>query len=108
MTLGSQITDKISINNNIINSDKYSYMFYNSNATNLNLSSFNTSNVTDMSYMFYQSKATSIDLSNFDTSNVTSVENMFCDAACAKTVDISHFDLSKSSDKNYILYCFES
>ena len=30
MTLGSQITYKISINNNIISSDKYSYMFYNS------------------------------------------------------------------------------
>ncbi|EAF9169181.1 BspA family leucine-rich repeat surface protein, partial [Listeria monocytogenes] len=33
--------------------------------------SFDTSNVTDMSYMFYQSKLTSLDVSQWNTSNVT-------------------------------------
>ena len=34
------------------------YMFYGSSATTLDLSSFNTSNVTSMDYMFYGSSAT--------------------------------------------------
>ena len=34
-------------------------------------------NVTNMSYMFYNSKATTLDLSSFDTSNVTDMSNMF-------------------------------
>ena len=41
MTLGSQITNKISINNNIINSDKYSYMFYNSKGGTITFSGKN-------------------------------------------------------------------
>ena len=35
-----------------------SSMFQNSSATTLDLSSFNTSNVTNMSYMFHESSAT--------------------------------------------------
>ena len=35
-----------------------SFMFRNSSATTLDLSSFNTSSVTDMGYMFYESSAT--------------------------------------------------
>ena len=35
-----------------------SWMFYQSVATSLDLSSFDTTNVTDMSKMFYNSKAT--------------------------------------------------
>ena len=54
-----------------------SYMFYDSRATTLDLSSFDTSNVTDMRYMFYNSSATTLDLSSFDTSNVTNVNDMF-------------------------------
>ena len=52
-------------------------MFSSSNATSLDLSSFDTSKVTDMSYMFCSSKATSLDLSSFDTSNVTNMSDMF-------------------------------
>lgn len=42
----------------------------------------NGESVTNMIYMFYGSKATSIDLSSFDTSNVTGMSWMFkrCDA----------------------------
>ena len=52
-------------------------MFSSSNATSLDLSSFDTSKVTDMSYMFCSSKATSLDLSSFDTSNVTNMSDIF-------------------------------
>ena len=82
-----------------------SEMFAWSAATSLDLSSFNTSNVTDMSEMFAWSAATSLDLSNFDTSSVTSVESMFCNATCVDTIDISHFNLNKASDKDNIFEC---
>ena len=54
-------------------------MFYNCSKLNsLNLSNFNTNNVTNMSSMFYDcSSLTSLNLSNFNTNNVTNMENMF-------------------------------
>ena len=46
--------------------------------TDLDLSSFNTSNVTDMSYMFSDCRRlTNLDLSSFDTSSVTTMGSMF-------------------------------
>ena len=42
----------------------------------LDLSSFDTSNVTNTGYMFMQSQATTLDLSSFDTSNVTKYDYM--------------------------------
>ena len=53
------------------------YMFEQSSATTLDLSSFNTSNVTSMNYMFTESSATTLDLSSFNTSNVTNMYYMF-------------------------------
>ena len=41
------------------------------------LENFDTSKVTNMSYMFSRSKATSLDLSSFDTTNVTDMSKMF-------------------------------
>ena len=54
-------------------------MFYGmSNLTTLDLSNFDTSKVTNMGLMFYgMSNVTALDLSNFDTSKVTNMENMF-------------------------------
>ena len=52
-------------------------LFLNCPATSLDLSSFDTSNVTDMSGMFINCSATSLDLSSFDTSNVTNMSGMF-------------------------------
>ena len=68
-------------------------MFYGSNATTLDLSSFNTSNVTDMGWIFYDSSATSLDLSSFNTSNVTNMGWMF-DSSSATTLDLSSFNTS--------------
>ena len=47
--------------------------------TKIDVSSFDTSNVTDMSYMFAWNRQylKELDLSNFDTSNVTTMQNMF-------------------------------
>ena len=53
----------------------------------LDLSSFNTANVTDMGYMFYTGNAlTRLDLSSFNTSKVTEMWMMFSDCNQLKTI----------------------
>ena len=100
---GVQLTDKSStgavnsevctyINNKPITS--MAYMFANSQATTLDVSNFDTSNVTDMQGMFYSSKATTLDVSNFDTSNVTDMFSMFAESQ-ATILNLSNFDTSK-------------
>ena len=68
--------------------------FTRSQATTLDLSSFDTSNTTHMTYMFYWSNATTLDLSSFDTSNVISMMAMFYGSQ-ATTLDLSSFNTSK-------------
>ena len=80
-----------------------SSMFYNTKASTLDVSSFNTSNVTDMSSMFESSQATTLDLSNFDTSKVTSMSYMFYRSK-ATTLDVSNFDTSKVTSMSYMFY----
>ena len=73
-----------------------SYMFSNmSNLTSLNLSSFDTSQVTNMSYMFgYSYNLTELDLSSFDTSNTKTVNSMF---------EIASYDMAKDKlEKIYV------
>ena len=53
------------------------FMFTRCNVQSLDLSSFNTSRVTNMDYMFQNCKAQSLDLSSFNTSNVTDMDSMF-------------------------------
>ena len=69
-------------------------MFSNSQATTLDVSNFDTSNVTYMNIMFGNSQATTLDVSNFDTSNVTTMAQMF-ESSQATTLDVSNFDTSK-------------
>ena len=46
--------------------------------TSIDVSGFDTSNVTDMNYMFYYCwYLTSLDISGLDTSNVTDMNHMF-------------------------------
>ena len=47
------------------------------NLAELNLSSFDTSNVTQMSYMFHGTYVQKLDLSSFNTSNVINMYSMF-------------------------------
>ena len=72
------------------------YMFYNcSSLTSLNLSSFNTSNVTYIWYMFSGCSAlTTLDLSSFNTSKVTGMTNIFRNCSTLTTLDLSNFDTS--------------
>ena len=72
-------------------------MFYGSNATTLDLTSFDTNNVTDMQGMFAGSQATTLDLSSFDTSNVINMAFMFAGSQ-ATILDLSSFDTSNVTD----------
>ena len=76
-------------------------MFYNSGATSLDLSSFDTSSVTNMQGMFAYAQATTLDLSSFDTSSVTDMHSMFAYAQ-ATTLDLSSFDTSSVTDMGYM------
>jgi len=69
------------------------YMFYNSQASSIDMSSFDTSNVTNMRMMFSNSATTSLDLSKFDTSDVINMYGMFKNSD-ATSLDLSKFDTS--------------
>ena len=61
--------------------------------THLDLSGFDTSNVTNMSRMFYRlSSVETLDLSGFNTAKVTDMSYMFC-AMNIKTLDLSSFNV---------------
>jgi len=96
----SNVTEVRSNNPNITNMNS---MFAYSQATSLDLSSFDTSKVTNMSEMFRNSKATSLNLSSFDTSNVTTMSNMFYYSS-ATTLDLSSFDTSNVTSMSYMFY----
>ena len=78
-------------------------MFSYSQATTLDVSNFDTSNVTYMNIMFGNSQATTLDVSNFDTSNVTTMVQMF-ESSQATTLDLSHFDTSKVTNMSYMFW----
>ena len=103
---GVQLTDKTStnavtsslctyINNKPISS--MSNMFVYSQATSIDLSNFDTSNVKSMNSMFYRSQTELLNLSSFDTSNVTDMSWMFSDSQ-ATTLDVSGFNTSNVTD----------
>ena len=64
--------------------------------TSIDLSAFDTSEVTDMEEMFAScSSLTSLDVSKFDTSQVTDMSGMFLGCSSLTSLDISKFDTSK-------------
>ena len=67
-----------------------------SSLTTLDLSSFDTSKVTNMQSMFFSmSNLTSLNLSNFDTSKVTNMQSMFFSMSNLTSLNLSSFDTSK-------------
>ena len=114
-----------------LNGDSSSMFASMSNLTSLNLSNFDTSQVTDMRSMFDgmsrlitlnlfnfdTSKVTnmagmfsrmfdliSLDISNFDTSNVTNMSSMFAYTANLTFLNLSNFNTSKVTDMGYMFY----
>ena len=88
-----------------LNADS-SHLFSNlTNATSIDLSPFDTSEVTNMKRMFDSSKRLEeLDLSNFDTSNVTDMSYMFKNCFELKDLDLSNFNTSNVTDMSYMFY----
>lgn len=71
--------------------------------TSLDVSSFNTSNVTDMNAMFgLCSNVTSLDVSNFNTSNVTDMNSMFQGCGMLISLDLSNFNTQSVINMDYM------
>ena len=66
--------------------------------------SINGKPIITMRTMFSDCYATKINLSSFDTSNVTSMENMFSNTMNVKKLDVGYFDTSKVTNMNYMFY----
>ena len=80
-------------------------MFYYCKLKSLDLSNFDTSNVTSMEYMFaYCGMLSELDVSNFDTSSVTSMRYMFRDCEKLSELDVSHFDTSNVTSMGAMFY----
>jgi len=74
-----------------------------SSLTSLNLNNFNTSLVDDMEGMFYQcSLLKSLDLSNFVTSKVNKMNQMFYGCSTLDYLNIPNFDTSKVNDMSFM------
>ena len=107
---GVQLTDKASTNAvtskvctyiNNVPITSMSYMFSYSQATTIDLSNFDTSNVTTMGQMFESSQATTLDLSHFDTSKVTNMSYMFWNSK-STMLDVSNFNTSNVTNMSYM------
>ena len=69
----------------------------------LDLSNFDTSNVTDMASMFYSCRGlTELDLSNFDTANVTNMRYMFYANRELTSLNITNFNTSQVTDMSFM------
>ena len=81
-------------------------MFLNcSNLSSLDLSSFETSNVTNMSSLFWGcSKLTNLDLSNFDTANVIDMSCMFGNCTNLTNLNVTGFNTDKVQTMAYMFY----
>ena len=81
-----------------------SYMFKEcSNLTIVDMSNFDTSNVTDISFMFCNcSNLITPNLSGFNTGNVTNMSWMFGLCSSLTSLDVSGFDTSNVTNMNYM------
>ncbi|MCF0259678.1 MAG: BspA family leucine-rich repeat surface protein, partial [Erysipelotrichaceae bacterium] len=74
-----------------------------SSLTDLNVSVFDTRNVTDMSYMFVGcSSLPSLDLSSFHTPNLEWMGMMFAECPSLESLNLSNFDTSKITIMEYL------
>ena len=85
-------------------------MFYGCKSlTSLNVSNFNTANVTDMRVMFQCCiNLTSLDVSNFDTRNVTDMSWMFYDCKSLTSLNVSSFNTEKVTNMCCMFYWCEN
>ena len=89
---------------NTANVTNMSYMFFScSSLTSLDVTHFNTANVTNMSRMFeYCSSLTSLDVTHFNTAKVTYMGRMFDDCSSLSSLDVTHFNTANVTDMRYM------
>ena len=77
-----------------------SNMFYNCNTIkSIDLSKFDSKNVTNMSNMFFNCENLSeINFTNINTEKVTNMSNLFCKCYNMKNIDLSSFNTSNVTD----------
>ena len=80
-------------------------LFYGLNLQSLDLSSFNTENVTNMSYMFSKSKIQTLDLSSFNTEKVTNMSFMFYECHNLQNVILTSFNTENVTNMYDMFYC---
>lgn len=85
-------------------------MFQNcSNITSLDLSGFDTSKVTDMCCMFAGCyRLTSLNVSSFNTSKVTNMAYMFEHCSKLTSLDLSNWDVANVTTMYYMFYNYSS
>jgi len=75
----------------------------------LNLSNFNTINVTNMSSMFFQCRSLqNLDLSNFNTNNVKDMSFMFNGCISLVSLDLSNFNTVNVTNMRYMFFRCQS
>ncbi|ORI53502.1 hypothetical protein BMS85_02695 [Leuconostoc pseudomesenteroides] len=85
------------------------YMFYGTSLlTNLNLTNFKTTNVTNMSYMFAYSKLSSLNLNSWDVTQVSNFSYMFYDADKLTTLNLSTWGVGRTATSVNMAYMFYS
>lgn len=77
--------------------------------TSLNVSNWNTENVTNINGMFADcSSLTSLDVSNWDTKNVTNMSGAFSSCFVLTSLDVSNWDTKNVTDmKSMFAFCSE-
>ena len=83
----------------VLPADSSNMFYYCSGLTSLDLTSFDTSNVTNMSSMFYLcSGLTSLDLTPLDTINVTNMGSMFYYCKSLTSLDLTPLETTNVTD----------
>jgi surface protein len=73
--------------------------------TSLDVSNFDTSSVTNMGFMFFACESLiTLNVSNFDTSNVTATAGMFAGCSSLTTLDLKNFDMSNVTDASQVFF----
>lgn len=72
------------------------------NLADIDLSGFDTRDVTNMQNMFRNIAVTSLDLSSFNTENVTDMTGMFCDVDNLTSLDLTPLNTSNVTDMHYM------
>ena len=88
-----------------LNSDCANMFTHFTGMTDIDLSSFDTSEVEDMNSMFYFNFALEkLDVSGFDTSRVRTMREMFDNCSSLKELGVSNFNTSNVENMRYMFY----